>query len=313
MYTSVSPTGVPVQVPEDASEDRLSLEPTALDDIRSAYFRDGYALIRNLVPPDACANVRACFAKEVMPYGGLLPRINGQEEVNKFNDNGFLVNSLMNVQKKVDRAVPEYLSSALAVLTHDRLRSVLSTFFPKGVGLMTWNHIVANPVTRPHCDNHFWTQDIEVGDIVGVWIALEDIHAGAGRLYVYPKSHAFDMRPALSKWHGRDGKLANLRDSRYDDIVLDLIETQKWNCTAPSLRTGDVLLWDSRTIHGSLPTTEPQRSRSSFTSHFSSSHGRFIKARTRRTLVNGVAVAFPRFSLGRMVKRIFSSPDHVER
>ena len=310
----MSPTDETIQVPETAAEDGASLLPADLQGILDTYRSEGYALIRGLIPEDRCAKVRDSFANEVKPYKGLLPRINGCEEVNRFNEQGFLLNSLMNVQgSKSTRGVPNYLVDALTVLTHENLKTVLAAFFQRGVGLMTWNHIVANPVTRPHCDTHFWTQDIAVGDIVGVWIALEDIHAGAGRLYVYPRSHLYDMKPVFSSWRGRDGKLANLLDAQYDTIVLDLIKAQRWTCTAPSLKAGDVLLWDSRTIHGSLPTSEPQHSRSSFTSHFSSSRGRFIKARTRRTQVNGIAVAYPKFNIKNYIRGFLGSKRNLTR
>ena len=37
---------------------------------------------------------------------------------------------------------------------------------------------------------------------------------------------------------------------------------------APALRQGDMILWSSLAIHGSLATTRPDRSRRSFTAHY---------------------------------------------
>ncbi len=37
---------------------------------------------------------------------------------------------------------------------------------------------------------------------------------------------------------------------------------------APAMRRGDMIVWNSRTIHGALPTRDPARSRKSLTAHF---------------------------------------------
>lgn len=55
---------------------------------------------------------------------------------------------------------------------------------------------------------------------------------------------------------------------RYKEHVLDLVKTHGLDLVAPVLRKGDVLFWNSRTIHGSLPTTAPGKSRRSLTAHF---------------------------------------------
>lgn len=38
--------------------------------------------------------------------------------------------------------------------------------------------------------------------------------------------------------------------------------------SAPALQKGDVLFWNSRTVHGALPTIDPAFSRKSITAHF---------------------------------------------
>jgi phytanoyl-CoA hydroxylase len=86
--------------------------------------------------------------------------------------------------------------------------------------------------------------------------------------------------------------------------MIDLIKAKGWRCTAPAVQAGDVILWDARTIHGSLPTATPEFSRSSFTSHFSTAAGRFVNARARRTQINGVAVQFPKPRIAGVLKRL---------
>ena len=313
MYPITSPTGEQIQVPEYGAEDVMAFSRDSRKAVLEFFHQNGFALVRNLIPEEYCKRIQSSFNSEIKPRTGLLPRINGHDERNRFNENGFLINSLMNVQRKAIRGISTYTADVLAVLTHQHLKTMLEGFFHDGIGLMTWNHSESNPVTKPHCDAHFWTKDISVGDIVGVWIALETIHPGAGRLYVYPHSHEMDMRqllapqsdPNKAEERERESMVPlNVLSETYQQSIVNLIKSKGWSCTAPSLQAGDVLLWDARTIHGSLPTTTPQFSRSSLTSHFTAI--RFIKKRNRRTRINGIGVAFPRFSL-QTIKGLFSS------
>jgi phytanoyl-CoA hydroxylase len=145
-----------------------------------------------------------------------------------------------------------------------------------------------NPVTWAHQDTYYLDSD-PLGGMVAAWIAAEDIAPGAGRFYVYPKSHLIEM-PMNS------GELGIATDHRrYKDLVLETIRENALPMVAPALSAGDVLLWNSRTIHGSLETTQPQRSRRSFTTHFVPESGGFLQFQSRhRKLrmreVNGIQV-----------------------
>jgi phytanoyl-CoA hydroxylase len=70
-------------------------------------------------------------------------------------------------------------------------------------------------------------------------------------------------------------------------------------CRTPALRAGDVVFWNSKTIHGSVETTKPSSSRSSFTAHFLPETSRFLQWQSRiKPLnvdrVNGIGVHRPK-------------------
>ena len=70
-------------------------------------------------------------------------------------------------------------------------------------------------------------------------------------------------------------------------------------CEAPALKKGDVLFWHGKTIHGSLPTTQPQYSRSSFTAHYMPVSRSLLQLQVRQKRlnlreVNGMKVNFPK-------------------
>jgi phytanoyl-CoA hydroxylase len=78
-----------------------------------------------------------------------------------------------------------------------------------------------------------------------------------------------------------------------------VMRDQRLVCRVPALSNGDVLFWAAKTIHGSLCTTEPTRSRPSFTAHFISDRSRFLQFQMRvrplkTELVNGMRVHHPK-------------------
>jgi phytanoyl-CoA hydroxylase len=129
--------------------------------------------------------------------------------------------------------------------------------------------------------------------MTAAWFAVEDIKPGAGRFFVYPKSHLFDMAK-----NGGDFDVA-FNHARYKELVRRVIEEQGFECRSPALNKGDVLFWNGKTIHGSLDTPELQFSRKSFTGHYIPKSHRFLQFQSRiKPLdlkpINGMDVHHPK-------------------
>jgi len=149
-----------------------------------------------------------------------------------------------------------------------------------------------NPVTWPHQDTYYLDAE-RIGHMTAVWIAAEDIAPGAGRFFVYPRSHMIDIERNAGEFG------IAFHHDRYKQRVLDVIRSHNLQCTAPAMQKGDGLFWSSKTIHGSLQTTQPQFARSSFSAHYIPESLRFLQfqARIRRlqlTSVNGMSVHRPK-------------------
>jgi phytanoyl-CoA hydroxylase len=125
--------------------------------------------------------------------------------------------------------------------------------------------------------------------MIGVWIAAEDIDPGAGRFYVYARSHVTPTPPGL--------KLDQIDPNgpEYKRRMEEFAGGSDLRLVAPELRQGDMVLWSSLTIHGSLATTRADRSRRSFTAHYipgSQAYlwGRRASGSEREIVVDGVPV-----------------------
>ena len=91
--------------------------------------------------------------------------------------------------------------------------------------------------------------------------SLEEIKADAGRFFICPESHKIDL--------GKQNSNNNIVDNHnaYIQEVVSIIKSKKMPIKAPYLNVGDILFWNSRTIHGSLDSQSKNFSRSSITIH----------------------------------------------
>ncbi len=262
--------------------------------LRRSYDVEGYVVVRELVPCSLCDRARVAFAAEVKPYPGPLYRqtSSGNPERHVFSDHGYLLNPILNIQSLRHSRFPTFRAAGLAILTHPELHRAVEAILGEPATIVQSMYFEGNSATWPHQDAYY-LDSAGPGGMVGAWIALEDIAAGAGRFYVYPRSHLIDLAPNRG-----DLDIAFHHD-RYKSHVRDVIAAHGLTLRAPALCRGDVLFWSPKTIHGSLETTEPQHSRSSITAHLLAASSELLQfQRRRRRLapvpINDVRVHLPK-------------------
>jgi phytanoyl-CoA hydroxylase len=282
-----------IEIPFDVderSDPYLALK--APSDIREYYDREGYVVVRGVVPASLCDEAHAAFASEVKPFPGYIYRqASAVPEKNVFTEHGHVQNSLLNIQDLDRRYFPRFQQAGLDIITHERLtRAVRGVLGEEGTVVQSM-YFDGNPVTWAHQDTYY-LDSTEIGRMAAVWIAVEDIHPSAGRFYIYPGSHLIDMVK-----NGGDFDIAFNHD-RYKKLVIDTIRSNGLVCRAPALRKGDALFWAARTMHGSLET-KSARSRASFTAHWVPSSTGLLQYQTRARrmrirYVNGVPIHHPK-------------------
>lgn len=108
--------------------------------------------------------------------------------------------------------------------------------------------------TIDHIDT--WYLDTNpMGNLVGAWIALEDINGEGGIFHVYPKSHLTSNK----KWIGT---------SHEEFIDWSKKESKSFKKKPLFLKKGDLLLWHPSLIHGSTLQQKEGASRKSITAHY---------------------------------------------
>jgi phytanoyl-CoA hydroxylase len=289
-----APTGAAIGEPVDVEIDADHyLQLRTAEALHDYYRENGYVVVRNLIPADLCDQARQAFAREVKPFGGYLYRqASANPEKHQWSSHGYMLNSILNIQDISEAKFPEFRNTGLAILTNKNLHETLRTLLGEEGKVVQSMFFEGNPKTWAHQDTYYLDAS-KRGEMIGAWIAVEDIQPGAGRFFVYPGSHKIDIEK-----NGGNFDIA-FHHERYKNLVLDIISRFDLPCQAPPLQKGDVLFWSSKTIHGSFETTQPEFSRASFTVHVIPKSTAFLQYQTRiKSLnlraINGIEVNFPK-------------------
>jgi phytanoyl-CoA hydroxylase len=274
MFQIPAPTGDLIFIPDSPADDRAYFR--SVDGPALRYLEEqGYVVLRGLLNPEACGGIRRAFVEEVKPYPGFLYRqATARAERNQVNAHGHVMNPLLNLQDLDRQHFLRLRQCALDAFTAPGVIGALRAVFGEDPKLVQSMYFEGNSATWAHQDTYYLDSE-RIGTMVAAWFALEDIHPGAGRFYVYARSHRIDIAK-----NGGDFDIAFHHD-RYKKLIVELIRTQRLELRAPALAAGDVLLWNARTIHGSLPTLGTTNTRQSLTAHYIPKSHRFLQLQSR--------------------------------
>lgn len=305
MLKQKTPRGLEVNVPESEAEDKASRR-FALHQLRDAadyYDKNGYCIMSGIIEHGTCDGARELWVREVKPSNQLIYRqATARLERHSKNERGWIMNPILNLQSVDPAAYPEFRAySTNQILTHASLTQTFRALLRDDPMIVQSMYFEGNSETWEHQDSYYLDSS-DMGRMAAAWIALEDIDAEAGRFFVCPESHRIDLGR-----HTRDFNIAENHEL-YIEMVVAKIKDLGYEIRAPALKKGDVLFWNSRTVHGSLASQSETRSRSSITCHAIPCNMPFLQLQMRsytpRTdTVNGVQVYRPK-DLARMRNRL---------
>ena len=274
-----TPNGFNVQVPENKEEDDTPRFDINLDGAEALkyYNNNGYVIFNNCISQNKCEIIRSTWEKNIKPYKGTIYRqTTAKAEKNLFNKNNWIMNPVLNLQSlnpnlfndlrnSIDNKVFSNMSicKALKFILGEKPKIVQSMYFE------------GNAATSEHQDSYYLDSE-KIGEMTAAWLALEEIKADAGRFFICPKSHKIE--------HGKQNITNNIAENhnKYISEVVSIIKSKNMKIKAPCLEAGDVLLWNSWTIHGSIDSQNKVFSRSSITLHAIPKSHLFLEYHTRK-------------------------------
>ena len=103
---------------------------------------------------------------------------------------------IMNIQDLPGDRFGAFRDGGLEMLAHRSVREVMATLLGEPGRMIHTMYFDGNQKTWAHRDSHYIDSE-ETGRMISVWIAAEDIDPGAGRFYVYARSHVTPTPPDL--------------------------------------------------------------------------------------------------------------------
>lgn len=222
------------------------------------YDANGYYIFRKLIPEQLIDKLLETYNRDILASSNPFFRQSSNKwEQNSISEYGYAIESFLNVHDypnypTFDEIVKETFCSqqvreALTQITGSPDHNLMQSMF-----------FDMNTATPAHQD-WYYLDSIPSGHLLAGWFALEDIHEEAGRFYVLPKSNWVELDL------NEDEKASN---GPYVRKVKAYVDAHQNEIYAPALEKGDVLFWNSRTIHGSLETKNSKYSRKSLTAHY---------------------------------------------
>ena len=254
---------IKIDVPENLDEETTKY--FSLDNISEAlnYYKDnGYVVLRGLIKDEYCDEIRINWNNNIKNYKGKIYRqTTGNAEKNVFNNNNWVMNPLLNLQSINPLKFKELRKNTeKKIFNNLNLCTFLKAIFNSKPKIIQSMYFEGNSVTHEHQDTYYLEGD-KIGNLTAAWIALEEIKADAGRFFVCSGSHKIKMEEL--KYY--DQILSN--HDLYVDEFISICKKNNFSFKAPYLDKGDVLFWNSKTLHGSLNSHSKYHSRSSITLH----------------------------------------------
>jgi len=230
------------QVPEILS--RHGLGSRYAEHLRH-FVNEGYLVLDDFVPREWCAQVNRDL-DSLIRKGTL-----------QYNRKGQRVEKLF-----------EHSKATRDLWSHPEILKVISAIFDDvALPCQTLNFIHGSQ-QDVHQDLIHLTP-FPAGMMCGVWVALEDIHADAGPLVVYPRSHR------LTRLYTRTVPVDKVRGddwaafvSKYTPRLMNLITEARLEPFYYTPKAGSVLIWHEVLAHGGARRKNDDLTRRSMVSHY---------------------------------------------
>ncbi len=284
------PRQLVLQHPRGTRDTECYPSPDDAPAFREWFAREGYVVVRQAVPACLCEAGVSAFRREVLPdrTGFFERHASGRYERHVLTEAGFMKYPIMNLQDLSAKKYPLFRDTGLDLLTQPRIQHAVQVLCGEPGRIVHTMYFDGNQTTWAHRDGHYIDSE-QTGCMIGVWVAAEDIHPEAGRFFVLPRSHRMKV----------PGESGDPNSDEYKARMAEFVRGGPLDCLSPVLRQGDLLMWNSMVIHGSLPTSDARHSRRSFTAHYVPRSHQYqwnvrAGASQRRMLVNQVEVMLHR-------------------
>ena len=150
----------------------------------------------------------------------------------------------------------------------ERLIKILNLIMGKKVELFQSINFLKGSQQKTHSDSIHMTT-FPYGNLIAVWVALEDITADSGPLNYYPGSQKLPY--VMNREFGNIGtkhKLGAKNYNHYEDHIEGMLEKSDLKKDIFIAKKGDVLIWHANLLHGGEKVLDENSTRKSMVFHY---------------------------------------------
>jgi phytanoyl-CoA hydroxylase len=156
----------------------------------------------------------------------------------------------------------------LEVGAHSKMMNILELLLGKELAVFQSINFISGSEQAAHSDAISMTT-FPKGNLIAIWVALEDIGEENGPLYYYPGSHRYPY--IMNHDIGNESSSLLLGKKKYMVYANKIKEVLKANKAKKKYllaKKGDVLIWHHNLIHGGEKIINPKLTRKSMVFHY---------------------------------------------
>ena len=226
-----------------------------VDDKKKYYDLNGYVIFDKIINEEKIDYLLKCLEDFKKAKNKYYSQSLSKWIKPSLDDHGFLIESMENFTRLA-------FSSGLAQKGNDivlsgEILNLLRKIKPEFSEFSLWQNMLFDRSTGTPVHQDSWYLDTQPkGNLIAIWIALEDIDEKCGPFKVYPKSHKLISANELDNLTGKEFLAVCDKYSKK-------IEEKKI-----IIKKGSVLFWHPSTLHGSNFQIDEKFSRKSLTAHY---------------------------------------------
>jgi len=152
--------------------------------------------------------------------------------------------------------------------TNKTILKVLNIIMGKKVELFQSINFLEGSQQRTHSDSIHMTT-FPYGNLIAIWVALEDVTMESGPLHYYPGSHKLNY--VMNREYGNIGskyKLGKKSYADYENHIEELTAKSKLKKEIFTAKKGDVFIWHANLLHGGEKVITEISTRKSMVFHY---------------------------------------------
>jgi len=224
--------------------------------------KNGYVVIKDFLDKRDIDLARMFYKKLIIKNNNVavFRQNTGLVEKNYLTNKNYLLNPIQNIQDLDEKKFKPYIDQVKKITMSSKIKKMISFFLKSEPILIQTMQFEIDPCTPPHQDSYYMNSRFNNG-MIGVWFALENIKKEAGRFFLINKSH--------QKYRSNYKNLEITTNHKtYLNKMKQIVIQDHKKISAPQLNMGDIIIWNSNTIHGSAGVLNHNYSRFSLTAHY---------------------------------------------